>query len=81
MKGALIHAMMFLAFSLSGCSTTTVPMFVQEPLPIPDRPVLPTVKADDLACLSDEAYGALVQRDAVLAAHVRRLEAIIKTTH
>lgn len=64
-----------------GCSTTTVPTFVQEPLPIPDRPVLPTVKAEDLACLSDEAYGALVQRDAVLAAHVRRLEAIIKTTH
>lgn len=67
--------------SSQGCSTAPAPRFVQEPLPIPDRPVLPVVKADALACLSDEAYGALVQRDAVLAAHIRRLEAIIKTTH
>lgn len=64
----------------NGC-TVTETVFLQEPLPIPDRPALPRISATDLECLSDEAYEALVKRDAMQAAHIERLEAIILTTH
>ena len=73
---ALVIGIIFLA----GCATTE-PVFVQEPLPVPDRPNLPTLNADMLQCLSDDAYEALVVRDTMLQEHVRRLEAIIQTTH
>lgn len=67
---------------LSGC--TLIPertVYLQEPLPVPERPALPTVLADDLACLDAHTYTDLAVRDAVLRAHVERLEAIIETTH
>jgi len=66
---------------VAGCATRTETVFVQEPLPIPDRPSVPTIQPDDLQCLSDDAYESLVVRDTMLQEHVRRLEAIIKTTH
>ena len=65
----------------SGCATQTERLFVQEPLPLPDRPTLPRIAADDLQCLADEAYTALVERDARQGAHIERLERIILTTH
>lgn len=64
---------------VAGCQTTET--FVQEPLPLPDTPTLPTTPASALECLTDDAYEALATRDAMLQAHVRRLEAIIRTTH
>ena len=73
---ALVAGIIFLA----GCATTE-PVFVQEPLPVPDRPNLPALNADHLQCLSDEAYEALVVRDTMLQEHVKRLEAIIRTTY
>lgn len=66
--------------SVAGCATTES-VFVQEPLPVPDRPNLPTLNADGLQCLTDEAYEALVVRDTMLQEHVKRLEAIILTTN
>jgi len=54
---------------------------VQEPLPVPDRPALPRIPADAMACLPDDAYEGLAARDATLQGHVRRLEAVIRTTH
>lgn len=75
-------AVLLTILALSGCSL--IPertVYVQEPLPIPERPVLPTVPADELACLSDEAYADLAERDAALRGHVERLERIIETTH
>lgn len=66
--------------SVAGCATTE-PVFVQEPLPVPDRPSLPTINADSLQCLTDEAYEVLVVRDTMLQEHVKRLESIIQTTH
>ena len=64
----------------AGCGTTKT-VYVQEPLPIPDRPNVPTIQAADLSCLSDEAYAKLVERDALQFEHIKRLEAIIMTTH
>ena len=65
--------------SLTACATTD--RFTQEPLPLPDRPHVPTVSADQLECLSDDAYEALATRDAQRVAHIMRLERIIRTTH
>ena len=64
---------------LAGCAGTDT-VYVQEPLPLPERPSLPTVPAKELSCLSDDAYADIAERDAVLKAHIRRLEAIIETT-
>jgi len=66
---------------MAGCETTPDTIFVQEPLPVPDRPALPKVPADDMRCLPDDAYEALATRDAELQGHVGRLEAILRTTH
>ena len=63
--------------SLSGCAhTPSAPR-----LPIPERPVLPTIQAAEVACLTDETYTRLVQRERLLRAHIETLEQIIKTTH
>lgn len=50
-------------------------------LPLPVRPVLPVIEPEALGCLSAGAYEALVMRDALLQAHVRRLEGVIGSTH
>lgn len=69
------------ALTLSaGCGTTKT-VFIQEPLPIPDRPDVPTLSPGELSCLSDEAYFKLVERDQMQFEHIKRLEAIIRTTH
>lgn len=64
----------------SGCACDPV---IQSPvpLPMPARPDLPAIPADSLMCLSDEAYTALVERDAKLKAYAQQLEAIIQSTH
>lgn len=67
--------------SLAGCATKTETVFVQDPLPLPDRPNLPVTPSEEMQCLSDEAYEGLAVRDATLIKHVERLEDIIKSTH
>lgn len=74
---ALVTALILSA----GCATEIRTVYVQEPLPLPDRPNVPTIKGEELACLSDEAYAKLVERDQMQFEHIRRLEAIIRTTH
>lgn len=69
------------ALTLSAGCAITKPVFVQEPLPLPDRPNVPTIQAADLSCLSDEAYARLVERDQVQFEHIVRLESIIMSTH
>lgn len=69
------------ALTLSAGCAITKPVFVQEPLPLPDRPDVPTLSPGELSCLSDEAYAKLVERDQVQFEHIKRLEAIILTTH
>lgn len=65
----------------AGCSAETETIFVRSSLPIPARPSLPVVAPAHLDCLSAAAYEALVTRDAMLQAHIRRLEAIMSTTN
>ena len=70
-----------LATTLPGCAMPEREVYVQEPLPLPERPVVPTIPAEALECLDDETYRDLAERDAALEAHIARLEAIIETTH
>lgn len=50
-------------------------------LPLPEKPVLPAIVGDDLSCLSDEAYTALVRRDKLQDNYINTLRTIIETTH
>ena len=51
-----------------------------QPVPawlIPLKPVVPTVPAAELACLSDDAYLRLAARDRACWQHVRELRAVL----
>lgn len=63
------------ALALAGCATQ--PVFVYPELPVPPEPPLPKIPAAELVCLSDDAYEALVVRDATRKAYADRLRAII----
>ncbi len=63
--------------SLSACCTSPG----QPRLPLPPPVQYPTVKSAELSCLTDQAYLALTERDAICRARVRTLENIIKSTH
>lgn len=66
---------------LAGCATTERVVYVQTELPLPDRPDVPTISPGELSCLSDDAYFKLVERDQMQFEHIKRLEAIIRTTY
>ncbi|WP_220349040.1 hypothetical protein, partial [Alkalilimnicola ehrlichii] len=54
-----------LALLLSGCAL--IPertVYLQEPLPVPERPLLPTWTADDVQCLDTRTYADMAERDA-----------------
>lgn len=53
----------------------------QAKLPLPPEVNYPTIKADDLACLSDKTYEALNVRRVMCETRVKTLRKIIKTTH
>lgn len=76
----ILAAVITLSLALAGCATTEY-VNVSEPLPVPDRPDLPTIPAGQMQCLSDSAYKALAVRDAQLKEHIKRLESILRTTH
>lgn len=73
-------AVVSLLAAVAGC-TTTEEVYVQEPLPLPERPEVPTVPADELKCLDADVYADLAERDAALRGHISRLEQIIQATH
>lgn len=59
----------------SGCSQPKPPML--KPV-IPERPVLPTIHEDDLACLSPDAYRRLLIRQLRLRHYAEQLELIVR---
>ncbi len=63
-----------------GCTALPVPIITQTALPLPVRPVLPAIKADELACLSDDTYLRLAARNRLQRQYAERLEVIIKST-
>lgn len=83
MSNKRLSALALVAAIISSSCTTvqTETFYVQEPLPIPERQRLPKIPAEALECLSSEAFETLVNRDVMQDAHIKRLEAIIRTTH
>lgn len=49
-----------------------------EPLPKPPRPVLPTLAADDLQCVTGDAYRRLLMREITRRHYAEQLEVIIR---
>lgn len=62
----------------SSCTSTTI--YRPDPLPLPAEPELPRIAAEDLQCLSQDAYRRLVKRDRVRRQYAEKLAEIIKST-
>ena len=70
-------AAVLLLIAIVGCAK---PPVEYRPVPlhlIPIRPQLPTVRADELRCLSDDAYSRLVERDRLLRQNNEELRALM----
>lgn len=65
--------------SLSGCQNKTV--YIRDELPLPDAPVLPIVKRDELNCLSQDVIDRLSKRQLILYNYIHDLKLVIKSTH
>lgn len=72
--------LVLLSAAMAGCVCQPEVRHIVEPLPLPSRPLLPALTADDLACLSDDAYRRLVERDMLRRHYAEELEAIIRST-
>jgi hypothetical protein len=65
------------AIFLSSCTTVAT----VAKLPIPPRPDFPPIPANELMCLTDQAYSDLVLISKLWINHVETLENIIRSTH
>jgi len=85
MKRIPIILLILLSSLGSGCSTQPPKevekiIYVTTPLPLPTRPVLPTLKTSDLNCLSVDIKNILMNRDIARRQYAEDLETIIKST-
>lgn len=78
---AVATILMAIGSGLVGCTSAPEVRYIQEPLALPPRPVLPRLSADDVQCLTDDAYRRLVARDIGRRQYAEQLEAIIQSTH
>jgi len=72
---AIIVALLLVIAALPGCAT---PGACIKPVVTLDRPVLPTVPAAELQCLTDSAYHRLAERDLLLRQAVEECEAVVR---
>ena len=61
--------------TLAACTPAPVVRPVQ--LPIPAPPDLPAISAEQVECLSDEAWAAIVERDLARKQYAERLRQVI----
>ena len=66
------------AITLLASSCSTEYIRAEPDVVCPVRPEVPVIEPGALDALSDEAYEALVERDALKTAHIARLEAICR---
>jgi hypothetical protein len=59
---------------ISGC--TGAPVYVETPLPVPPRPVLPAISEEEVQCLPQPVYAKLVLREMLFRGYIKELEAI-----
>lgn len=72
MKTAFLSAIIL----VSACSTVPKPT----PLPLPPKPDMIYITDMDVACVSDDVYMRLAQRDIAYKQYIGRLESVIKST-
>lgn len=70
------HGSWVVVLLLTGCAHQ--PVVVMPELPLPAEPALPTITAENIECLSDDTYEALVRREARLKGHIFVLRRIIE---
>ena len=69
-----------LLLALAACAPVEV-RYVPVPLPMPERPELSRIQAEDVQCLSAEAWAAIVRREQALRQYAEELEAIIRANN
>ena len=67
--------------ALTGCTSTPEIRYITDPLPLPARPVLPSIGAAELSCLPKDVYERVMLRDLGRRQYAEDLEAIIRSTH
>ncbi len=68
-----------LVWLLAGCTTHS---YLYQPVPaylIPGKPDFPKIKSSELACLSDDAYERLANRDRIRQQYEDELRALLET--
>ena len=72
---------------LSGCALfqSTPPVekvvYVNTPLTIPPRPILPTFTYSDIQCVNEDVIKKIADRDLIRKQYSEQLEAIINSTN
>lgn len=61
---------------LAGCASKPTTFSLAKP----PRPILPTIPAEQLECLPDDTYRAIVMRDSLRRWYAEELEAVIEST-
>lgn len=64
--------------TIAGCSSVTVKT---DPIPLPVSPELPAITAQELECLSQDTFEAMVLREQTLRSYITTLQELILTTH
>lgn len=65
------------ALALAGCQTITETRLVCPDVPEIPNPAVPTVKGEDLMCLSDDAFTRLEMLEEIRKAHAADLQATL----
>ena len=73
-RGALKPAHMVFCLALAGCAARVE--YVPMAAPCPSMPPLPSISAQELQPLSDDAYRRLVERELRLKEHIGQLRAL-----
>lgn len=77
--GLMLVTVVILAIAGSGgCSTVQPDNHRLTELPMPARPILPIISAEELQCLPEETYRALVTRQRLMREYAEELEVIIR---
>ncbi len=73
---APVATVLLLLWLLFGCAAPEIRYRSVPVNLIPPSPTLPTIRSDEMACLSDDTYVKLATRDRTLRQHVDELRAL-----
>jgi len=79
-KTALMLAIVISSIITGSCATTDT-RYQSDPLPLPSRPVLPSVSAEEFAQVPQATAWKIKERERLRREYAEELETIIKATH